>query len=98
MTAGRPSRLSYYGSVEIIGLAAGALTTVSFLPQMLRIWRTRSARDISYGALLTFIAGVALWLLYGLQIHSEAIVLANGVTLGLNLSILALKIRHHEAH
>ena len=82
--------------MESIGLAAGFLTTVSFLPQMVRIWRTRSARDISYGALLTFIAGITLWLVYGVQIHSESIVLANGVTLALNFSILGLKIRHHE--
>ena len=82
--------------MESIGLCAGFLTTLSFLPQMLRIWRTRSARDISYGALLTFIAGITLWFVYGLQIHSESIVLANGVTLVLNISILALKIRHHE--
>lgn len=84
--------------MEWIGFLAGALTTLSFLPQLLRVWRTRSARDISYGALFTFIAGIALWLLYGAEIHSESIVLANGITLVLNFSILALKIKHHEAH
>ena len=83
--------------METIGLMAGALTTLSFLPQVARIWQTRSARDISYRALLTFIAGIALWLVYGIQIHSESIVLANAVTLVLNLSILTLKIRHHES-
>ena len=87
---------SYYRDVEVIGLLAGALTTISFMPQLLRIWRTHSARDISYAALLTFILGISLWLVYGLGIHSLPIVLANGVTLGLNLSILALKLRHHE--
>lgn len=88
--------MSYYRVVETIGLLAGALTTISFMPQLLRIWRRRSAEDISYAALLTFIIGIALWLLYGIQLGSLPIVLANAVTLGLNLSILALKIQHHE--
>ena len=82
--------------VTLIGLLAGALTTLSFLPQALRIWRTRSARDISYTALLCFIAGISLWLWYGALLHSLPIVLANAVTLALNLSILGLKIAHHE--
>jgi len=69
---------------------------LSFLPQALRIWRTRSAKDISYTALLCFIAGISLWLWYGMLLHSLPIVLANAVTLALNLSILGLKIVHHE--
>ncbi len=82
--------------VTLIGLLAGALTTLSFLPQALRIWRTRSAKDISYTALLCFIAGISLWLWYGVLLRSLPIVLANAVTLALNLSILGLKIAHHE--
>lgn len=82
--------------VEGIGLAAGTLTTLSFTPQLARIWKRRSAADISYTALLSFIAGIALWLWYGLLIHSLSVILANGVSIALNLSILALKIIHHE--
>jgi MtN3 and saliva related transmembrane protein len=82
--------------VESIGLLAGTLTTLSFMPQLHRIWRTRSAKDISYAALLTFIVGITLWLLYGVSIRSFSIIIANAVTLALNLWILALKLRHHE--
>ena len=82
--------------MEVIGLLAGTLTTISFMPQLLRIWRRRSASDISYAALLTFIIGISLWFLYGVQLGSLPIMLANGVTLGLNLSILALKIQHRD--
>jgi len=82
--------------VTLIGLLAGALTTLSFLPQVVRIWRTRSAADLSYVAVLTFTIGIALWLWYGLLLHSLPIILANAVTLALNLSILGLKIAHHE--
>jgi MtN3 and saliva related transmembrane protein len=82
--------------VIIVGLLAGALTTISFLPQALRIWRRRSADDISYIALLAFIAGISLWLWYGVMLNSLPIILANAVTLALNLAILGLKIAHHE--
>ncbi|MDE2482889.1 MAG: SemiSWEET family sugar transporter [bacterium] len=83
-------------AIETIGLLAGTLTTVSFTPQLLRIWKRRSAADISYTALLSFIVGISLWLWYGILIHSLSVILANGVSIVLNLSILALKIAHHE--
>lgn len=80
-------------SAEAVGLLAGSLTTLSFTPQLLRIWRRRSAADISYAALLTFITGITFWFIYGAMIHSPSVMIANGVTLALNLSILSLKVR-----
>jgi MtN3 and saliva related transmembrane protein len=80
--------------VDWLGLAAGTLTTVSFVPQVLRTWRTRSTRDISLAMFAAFSAGVALWLCYGIAIESWPIVLANSVTLCLALTILVLKLRH----
>ncbi len=82
--------------VNAIGLAAGAFTTLSFAPQLVRIWKRRSARDISYTALLSFILGISLWLWYGLLVNSIPVIVANAVSILLNVSILALKIRHHE--
>jgi MtN3 and saliva related transmembrane protein len=82
--------------VTYIGLLAGALTTISFMPQLLRIWRRKSAADISYAALLAFIVGIALWLWYGIMLHSLPIILANAITLALNIWILGLKILHHD--
>lgn len=79
--------------VDVIGYAAAAMTTVSFVPQLLRVVRLRSARDISLGMFLIFSMGVALWLVYGLQQHSMPVTLANGVTLVLSLSILGLKLK-----
>jgi MtN3 and saliva related transmembrane protein len=80
--------------VTILGLVAGALTTAAFVPQVLRIWRRRSASDISGFGVTMLTVGVALWMIYGIQVHSLPIILANAVTLALNLSILGLKIRH----
>jgi MtN3 and saliva related transmembrane protein len=77
--------------VTAIGYAAGALTTISFLPQLIKTWRCRSAREISWGLLLVFAAGVTLWLLYGLELRSAPIIVANVATLILVLLILGLK-------
>jgi MtN3 and saliva related transmembrane protein len=77
---------------ELIGLAAGALTTVSFVPQVLQTWKSRSAKDISLGMFLLFSLGVALWLIYGFGISSMPVILANAITLVLALSILLMKI------
>jgi MtN3 and saliva related transmembrane protein len=82
------------GFVDGLGLAAGALTTLAFVPQLLKIRATRSGRDVSMRTFLIFSTGVALWLAYGLLIDSFPIVLANVVTLLLALAIIALKIRY----
>jgi MtN3 and saliva related transmembrane protein len=79
--------------VNTIGMAAAVCTTVSFVPQLIRVWRLRSARDISLMMFLVFSLGVFLWLLYGVSIHSLPVIFANGATLTLSLAILALKLR-----
>lgn len=76
-----------------IGMLAALCTTVAFVPQLLRVWRLRSARDISLTMFLVFSLGVFLWLLYGILIHSIPVILANGATLALSLAILSLKVR-----
>ncbi len=78
----------------VIGLIAGGLTTASFMPQVIRIWRRRSANDLSLTASVMFTVGITCWLIYGIQLHALPIIIANAVTLGLNLSILGLKLRH----
>ncbi|HEY2178151.1 MAG TPA: SemiSWEET transporter [Caulobacteraceae bacterium] len=77
-----------------VGFAASACTTVSFVPQVVRAWRTRSTGDISLGMFLVFSVGIALWLAYGLMVADAPLIVANAVTLVLALTILALKIRH----
>jgi MtN3 and saliva related transmembrane protein len=53
-----------------IGLLAGTLTTVAFIPQVIKIWRTKKADDISISMFLIFTVGVGLWMIYGIQIAS----------------------------
>lgn len=77
-----------------LGLVAGALTTIAFLPQVLKTWRSKSAKDLSMTMLACFSSGVLLWLIYGLLIDSLPIILTNAVTLILAGANLALKIKY----
>ena len=80
--------------VDNIGFVAAFCTTAAFVPQLLRVLKLRSAREISLGTFLLFSMGVFLWLLYGLYIGSKPVIASNVVTLGLSVSILVLKIRY----
>jgi MtN3 and saliva related transmembrane protein len=80
--------------ITILGLVAGALTTIAFLPQLIQTWQSKSAKDVSLGMLIVFSTGVFLWLVYGFYIQSLPIILANLLTLIFNLIILGLKIRY----
>ena len=77
----------------VVGMAAGFLTTVAFVPQAAKIWRSRSARDISLRAFSAFTLGVALWLAYGILERELPIIFWNAVTLVLAGAILAMKLR-----
>jgi MtN3 and saliva related transmembrane protein len=80
-------------AADAIGLIAAVCTTVSFVPQLIRVWKLRSAREISLIMFLVFSLGTFLWLLYGIFIHAMPVILANAVTMALSLAILALKLR-----
>lgn len=79
-------------SIDILGSVAGTLTTVAFVPQVLRVWRTRSTHDISFLMFCIFSVGVVCWLVYGVALGSWPIIVANAVTLMLSSTILYFKI------
>lgn len=81
-------------TTTMLGFAAGTLTTIAFVPQFLKTWRSRSAQDVSLGMLVTFWAGVLCWLVYGFLIHSQPVILANAITLILTGAILVLKMKY----
>ncbi|WP_298727202.1 SemiSWEET transporter [uncultured Ferrovibrio sp.] len=88
-----PSHLA----IEALGIAAGCLTTLAYVPQVVKVWRRRSARDISLGMFLLMNAGIALWLVYGLLIGSLGLIIANLVTLGLTATVLVAKLKFDRA-
>jgi MtN3 and saliva related transmembrane protein len=79
--------------VSEIGVIAAALTTSAFLPQLIKVWRSKSAKDVSLGMFVVFTIGIALWLLYGVLRSDPVIIAANIVTFILALAILILKVR-----
>ncbi len=80
--------------VSALGAAAGLCTTISYLPQLVRAWRTRSTRDISLPMFSLLVFGITLWLVYGIVIADGPLIAANAVSLGFTSSILYLKLRH----
>lgn len=79
--------------VDILGFAAGTLTTLAFVPQVIKTWKTGSTKDFSLLWLLSFSIGVGMWLVYGLLLGSMPIIIANGATLLLILIILLVKLK-----
>ncbi|KQZ38927.1 SemiSWEET transporter [Duganella sp. Root1480D1] len=77
---------------DLLGFIAAFCTTFAFVPQVLLVWRQRSAEGISTGMYLIFSFGVLLWLLYGLQTRAWPVIIANGITLALALCVLAMKL------
>ena len=79
-------------SSEVFGFASATLSTIAFLPQVVKTWKTRSAKDVSYALLLTFSTGCLCWVIYGYQVEAKPVMIANAFTLALNLTILAMKV------
>jgi len=82
---------SYMDTVTVLGLLAGTFTTLSFAPQAIKAWRSRSTADLSFAMLLLLLAGVLLWFVYGVARGDIAIIVANGATAVLVAFTLALK-------
>lgn len=80
-------------ATDLIGSIAATLTTISFIPQVWRVWTTRHTRDISLSMYIAFTCGVALWLLYGILLGSWPIIIANAITVCLAGAVLFMKIR-----
>jgi MtN3 and saliva related transmembrane protein len=80
--------------VERVGFMAASCTTMAFVPQLIRVYQLKSARDISLPTFLLFSIGVFLWLIYGIYAGSKPVIASNTVTLVLSVSILFLKLKY----
>jgi len=83
-------------NVESFGYFAAILTTLAFLPQLIKTLRTKKADDVSLITLIMFLTGVLFWIIYGYKISSTPILLANLITFILNLLILIFKITYSK--
>ncbi len=78
---------------ELIGFFGGALTTLAFVPQVWRLFKLKSAREVSMPFTIMFMVGVMAWLAYGLLLHIRPVILWNAVTLALVVVMLIAKLR-----
>lgn len=83
-------------AITMLGLLAATTTTVAFLPQVVKNWKTRSAGDLSFGTFGLFTAGLVLWLVYGLIIGNLPIIVSNTVTLVLNAVNLVQMVKYRR--
>ena len=81
---------------EIVGIIAGALSCTTFLPQVIKTWKSKSTKDVSLTMFLIASLGTALWLVYGILIHSISIIGTNIVVLFFSLTMLWLLFKHRE--
>jgi len=78
----------------IIGLAAAVCTTFSFLPQAIKVIKTKQTMHLSLAMYSIFTTGVLLWLIYGISVNDIPLIIANSITLIFALTILIMKIRY----
>ena len=78
--------------IEFFGYFAAILTTLAFVPQLIKTLKTKKADDVSLTTLIMFLTGVAAWIIYGIQISSRPILIANTITFLLNFLILVFKL------
>ena len=78
--------------IEFFGYFAATLTTLAFIPQLIKTLKTKTAEDVSLTTLIMFLTGVAAWIIYGIQISSKPILIANIITFLLNFLILVFKL------
>jgi MtN3 and saliva related transmembrane protein len=83
-------------SAQIIGLAAGTLTTIAFVPQVVKTYQSKSAKGLSLAMFLIFCSGVVLWLIYGIAINELPVIIANSVTLVLSSLLLIFKLKFKD--
>ncbi len=81
--------------ITLLGFLAALLTTLAFLPQVIKIWQTRSTSDISLMTFLTLCIGIVLWLYYGILTSDLPLIVANATTLFLAGTILVFKLRYN---
>lgn len=80
--------------IKLLGFTAASCTTIAYAPQFLKVWRTRSTRDISLGMFLVMLVGIVLWLAYGLLAGDAPLIAANAATALLAGGILLMKLKY----
>lgn len=81
---------------EIFGYLGGGLTTIAFMPQAYKVYKTKHTKDLSLAMFVIFSLGVVCWFIYGVLLQSMPMILANSITICLALYILAIKVKNYK--
>jgi MtN3 and saliva related transmembrane protein len=83
-------------NIEVLGLAAGTISSITFLPQVIKIWQTKSAKDLSMPMLLLLVLGVSMWLAYGIIIKNTPVIYTNSMVLFMTFIMLFFKLKYNK--
>ena len=86
--------MSYNATIELFGLIAGAVTSMGFIPQLIRGYRTKKLEDVSYYMPIVLAIGMSMWFIYGLLQQALAVIIANSVGVGSCLVLLIMKLKY----
>ena len=81
---------------ELLGYAAGAITSLTFLPQVIKTWKEKSAKDVSLLMFIIAAINEVMWIVYGALLNNWVIILTNSVVLAMSLTMIALKLRYNR--
>jgi MtN3 and saliva related transmembrane protein len=82
--------------IKILGLIAGTISSITFLPQVIKIWQTKSAKDLSAPMLFLLITGVSMWLAYGIFLKDVPIIYTNSTVLFMSFIMLFFKFKYNK--
>lgn len=83
-------------AADILGYAAGALTAFTFLPQVIKTWKEKSAKDVSLYMFIIAFLNEIMWLVYGVMIHNWVIIATNAVMLVMSSIMISLKMKYNH--
>jgi len=83
-------------TAEYVGSLAGLVSVITFLPQVIKLWKTKSAKDLSSLTLLFLFVNVSLWLTYGIMVNDTPIMRTNGIVLAMIIAMIYFKIRYNK--
>lgn len=83
-------------SVEIVGIVAGALSCTTFLPQVIKTYKSKSTKDVSLAMFIIAAVSTSLWLIYGILISSFSLTFTNAIVLLLSIIMLYLKLKYRN--
>lgn len=81
-------------AADILGYTAGAITSLTFLPQVLKTWKAKSAKDVSLLMFVIAAINEAMWIVYGAMLNNWVIILTNAIVLVMSLIMIVLKLKY----